>query len=92
MGSAVVWHPPAGGDPSANVVRYLDWLRRERGIALHTHEELWTWSVDRLEEFWQSVWEYYRIESATTAGAALPSHALTPTKARIDLMLEEIAR
>jgi acetoacetyl-CoA synthetase len=71
MADAVVWEPPAGGDPAANVTQYLAWLRDERGIALDGYGDLWSWSVQRLEDFWQTIWDYYRVLSATPPGRPL---------------------
>ncbi|MBC5782544.1 acetoacetate--CoA ligase [Ramlibacter sp. USB13] len=45
--------------------RYQEWLRRERGLAFGDYQALWEWSVRDLPAFWQSVWDYYRLESPT---------------------------
>ena len=34
---------------------------RERGFG--TYEELWTWSVQNLEEFWAAIWEFFGVDS-----------------------------
>ena len=45
--------------------RYQDWLRRERGLAFTDYQALWDWSVRDLPAFWQSVWDYFQLESPT---------------------------
>ncbi|HEU0102184.1 MAG TPA: acetoacetate--CoA ligase [Mycobacteriales bacterium] len=42
---------------------YLDWLQAERGLAYDDHATLWQWSVDDLEGFWGSVWDFFGVRS-----------------------------
>jgi acetoacetyl-CoA synthetase len=48
----------------ANLSHYIEWLEDEQGLAFPSYHELWEWSVTELEDFWQSVWEYFRIEAS----------------------------
>ena len=41
----------------------MRWL--DRGF--ETYDELWRWSVEDLDAFWASLWEYFEIPAATTA-------------------------
>jgi acetoacetyl-CoA synthetase len=59
-----LWEPSAERRERANLTRYLRWLEAERGIALADYAELWRWSVDDLEAFWQSVWDLYDVRAA----------------------------
>src|SRR6187455_1638808 len=45
--------------------RYQDWLRTERGLQFADYQALWDWSVRDLPAFWQSVWDYFLLESPT---------------------------
>ena len=45
--------------------RYQDWLRATRGLAFADYQALWEWSVRDLEGFWQSVWDYFDLQSPT---------------------------
>ena len=70
----MIWEPAAEAVGFANVTRYMEWLHRERGIALDGYASLWEWSVRELEEFWRSIWDFYEIDaSAPYAGAVLES-------------------
>lgn len=44
---------------------YQDWLRAERGLAFDTYDALWRWSVTDLAAFWQSIWDYFDLQSPT---------------------------
>ncbi|MES3001646.1 MAG: acetoacetate--CoA ligase [Pseudomonadota bacterium] len=45
--------------------RYQDWLRDHRGLAFENYDALWRWSVHDLPAFWQSIWDYYDLQSPT---------------------------
>lgn len=45
--------------------RYQQWLQAQRGLAFASYQELWEWSVRDLPAFWQSVWDYFELESPT---------------------------
>ena len=48
----LLWEPSAAVKERANLTRYMDWLRNERGLAFGSYPELWGWSVTDLEGFW----------------------------------------
>ncbi len=50
---------------------YQDWLARERGLRFATYDALWTWSTTDLDGFWQSVWDYFSVQSPTPHRKAL---------------------
>lgn len=51
--------------------RYQEWLRAERGLAFSSYQDLWEWSVRDLPAFWQSIWDYFDLQSPTPARAVL---------------------
>jgi acetoacetyl-CoA synthetase len=61
---AVLWAPSERVVGEARVTRYRAWLERERGLGFDDHEALWQWSVDQLEAFWASVWDYFGVVSS----------------------------
>jgi acetoacetyl-CoA synthetase len=44
---------------------YQDWLAHSRGLRFESYDALWSWSVSDLDGFWQSVWDYFQIQSPT---------------------------
>lgn len=50
---------------------YQDWLARERGLRFDSYDALWRWSVDDLDAFWQSIWDYFALQSSTPHTAVL---------------------
>jgi acetoacetyl-CoA synthetase len=50
---------------------YQQWLQEHRGLAFDSYEALWRWSIDDLDDFWQSIWDCFGIDSPTPHGAVL---------------------
>src|SRR5690606_18090997 len=48
-------------------------LEREKGLRFEDYDTLWQWSVDQLESFWESVWQYFDVQSSAPATAVLES-------------------
>jgi acetoacetyl-CoA synthetase len=59
-----LWQPSTARKQQANITQYMHWLERERGLHFSSREDLWHWSVTKLEDFWASLWSYYRILSS----------------------------
>ena len=50
---------------------YQDWLREQRGLSFEGYEDLWRWSTTDLTAFWQSLWDYFGLQSPTPCKAVL---------------------
>ncbi|RYF36116.1 MAG: acetoacetate--CoA ligase, partial [Comamonadaceae bacterium] len=44
---------------------YQDWLRNRHGLSFENYDALWRWSVNDLPAFWQSIWDYFDLQSPT---------------------------
>ena len=60
----------------AQIRLYQDWLRDQRGLKFTTYDALWRWSTTDLDAFWQSIWDYFEMQSPTPHRAALARNAL----------------
>jgi len=58
-----LWEPPAGLVERARMTEYMRWLAAERGRELGDYEELWQWSVDDLDGFWASIWDFFDVQA-----------------------------
>jgi acetoacetyl-CoA synthetase len=67
----ILWEPPPGRAARAVVTDYLRWLEQHRGVRLADHDELWAWSVEHLEDFWASVWDYFQVTASVPYSAVL---------------------
>ncbi|MDD5335425.1 MAG: acetoacetate--CoA ligase [Rhodoferax sp.] len=44
---------------------YQNWLQQTRGLAFDSYDALWRWSTTELDAFWQSIWDYFELQSST---------------------------
>ncbi len=67
----LLWEPSAERVARSAMTRYMRWLERERGLAFGGYHELWRWSVDELDEFWRTIWDYFAVEASAPPRAVL---------------------
>jgi acetoacetyl-CoA synthetase len=72
----ILWHPTAAAVESSNLTAYIDWLRAERGVDVAAYPELWRWSVDDLEGFWNGVFDYFGVQYDGERGPALATREM----------------
>jgi acetoacetyl-CoA synthetase len=62
--------------PEPQITRYLRWLHSTRGLQFADYDSLWRWSVDDLEAFWLSMWDYFAIQSPVPFARVLSSERM----------------
>jgi len=68
---------PAVTPPFTPQIRlYQNWLRDQRGLSFASYDALWRWSTTELDAFWQSIWDYFELQSPTPHQAALMKNAM----------------
>jgi acetoacetyl-CoA synthetase len=79
---APLWEPSDEVVNQAQITHYMQWLRqwlRQRTVAdgpghggaagaAGSYDELWRWSVDSLDEFWDSLWDYFAVRGDRGSG------------------------
>jgi acetoacetyl-CoA synthetase len=71
-----IWTPSPQAVASSHLVAYERWLAETRGLRFGGYAELWEWSVDELEAFWESLWEYFGVRASRPYAAVLPDRAM----------------
>jgi acetoacetyl-CoA synthetase len=72
----LLWQPSAEQVAAANLTAFTGWLARERDRRFAGYPDLWRWSVEDLDGFWQAIWDYFRIEASAPATAVLGRRAM----------------
>ncbi len=67
----VVWEPSADMLRDSGLARYERWLGERHGLAFEDYQALHTWSVEHLEDFWQSVWDFEQLAGDRGDGPVL---------------------
>nr|WP_326529412.1 acetoacetate--CoA ligase [Rhodoferax sp.] len=55
---------------------YQDWLAAKRGLSFDSYDALWRWSIGDLDAFWQSIWDFFDLQSPTPHTAVLACRAM----------------
>lgn len=66
-----LWEATEEQRQNANVTHYMQWLAQNRNVHVSTRAELWQWSVDHLEDFWASIWDYFSVQASKPYTAVL---------------------
>ena len=61
---AVLWTPPRERWETSELARYMRWLADRKGLRFKDYDALHRWSVERLEDFWASLWEFFEIRAS----------------------------
>ena len=72
----ILWEPSAELVENARLTEYRRWLAAERGVELDGYEALWRWSVEDLEAFWRSIWDYFGVRSSHPPGDVLADRTM----------------
>jgi acetoacetyl-CoA synthetase len=71
-----LWEPSAELVERSRLREYMRWLEAERGLRFETYDDLWRWSVDELEAFWDSIWDFFGVQASGDRGAVLSSREM----------------
>lgn len=55
---------------------YQNWLHETRGLSFADYDSLWRWSTSDLDAFWQSIWDYFDLQSPTPHSAVLARNTM----------------
>lgn len=75
----VLWTPSASFRENARMADYMQWLKKNKGLTFNDYSSLWQWSADRVEDFWESIWEYFEVichspYQSVLEGREMPGH------------------
>ncbi len=61
---SLLWEPSAAVKERAGLTHYMAWLEEKHGLTFKTFPDLWEWSVTELEQFWETIWDYFEIKAS----------------------------
>ena len=78
----LLWSPSDEFMQQSNMLRYMEWLKKEKQLSFEYYDELWEWSVTHVADFWESLWEYFEIKSKSPYTSVLekPAQGMIGTK------------
>lgn len=72
----LLWEPSAEMVEGSRLTEFMGWLERERGLSFDGYGELWQWSVDELDAFWNAIWDFFGVQADGERGAVLGSREM----------------
>ncbi len=72
----VMWRPTPQQIATARLTDYQQWLHARTGLRFDNYQRLWKWSVDSIEPFWQSVWDYFGVMADGSCEPVLASREM----------------
>ena len=58
----LLWTPSNELKEKCNLSAYFDWMKKRHQLSFETYDEAWSWSIDNISTFWESVWDYFDIQ------------------------------
>jgi len=77
---AVLWTPPRERQEASELARYMRWLAERKGLRFGDYPALWRWSVEHLEEFWASQWEFFEVRASAPYSRVLDARRMPGAK------------
>jgi acetoacetyl-CoA synthetase len=59
----LLWTPSPGQAAASRLADYQRWLDDTRGLRFDDYQALWQWSVDALDAFWDSIWDFFDVQA-----------------------------
>lgn len=63
--SKLLWRHPA--PQSTPMFQFLHYVNQKHGFELANYEELYRWSINHIDKFWDRVWDFVGIRSKRQA-------------------------
>ena len=73
---APLWIPTTEMATSARMTDFMSWVGRRHGRKFADYSELWAWSVQEVEQFWEDIWEYCGVRASKSYQRVLASTAM----------------
>jgi acetoacetyl-CoA synthetase len=72
----ILWTPSPERIERATLTRYARWAQERSGRSFDSYEALWRWSVDELDAFWASIWDFFDVQASAPYERVLGSRAM----------------
>ncbi|MFV0541969.1 MAG: acetoacetate--CoA ligase [Aestuariibaculum sp.] len=63
MPNKKLWEAPNTFKKNSHLYQYKMWLAQTHNLHFGTYDDIWQWSVDNIEAFWESIWHYFKVIS-----------------------------
>lgn len=80
MDRTKLWEPSAQRIANTEIRRYQEWLEKTLGVRTDTYESLHRWSIENIDDFWESVWTYFDVIGERGVGPVREGESISSTR------------
>ena len=74
----LLWQPSEDRIKTTNMYRFMNLVNKKFNKDLKEYSSLWEWSVDNLEDFWATTWDFMNIKASQSYDKAIDDPAKMP--------------
>jgi acetoacetyl-CoA synthetase len=78
--NSILWTPTQERVDASQLAIYQNWLKQTKGLEFADYNALWSWSIGELEDFWQSICDYFDIRFSKMASTVLAERKMPGAK------------
>ncbi|WP_299547994.1 acetoacetate--CoA ligase [Seonamhaeicola sp.] len=75
-----LWEGSNAFKQNSHLKTYCNWLKEHHGLQFDDYQDLWAWSIDNTEPFWESIWNYFEVKSYAPYTRVLSSYNMPGCK------------
>ena len=60
----LLWKPSEEQKRNANITKFMDFVNKRYRQNFRTYQELYDWSINKIPDFWASVWDFVGIKAS----------------------------
>jgi acetoacetyl-CoA synthetase len=60
----VLYKPSEARKKQANMTGFISFVNAKYGLMIHSYDELYDWSIEKIPEFWVAIWEFGEVKAS----------------------------
>ncbi|MEO6157410.1 MAG: acetyl-coenzyme A synthetase N-terminal domain-containing protein, partial [Ilumatobacteraceae bacterium] len=69
-----LWTPAPDARSTTRLGQFMDVAGTRAGRDFEDYTALWNWSVDEVEQFWATVWDFFEVHASVPYRSVMSSH------------------
>jgi acetoacetyl-CoA synthetase len=80
MADRILWNPSPEHVQQSEMAKYIQWLRSHGYSTFRSYQTLHQWSVNRMEDFWGTLWRWSGLKASESYTKVLSSRKMNEAK------------
>lgn len=61
MSDKKLWEGSKDFKKNSHLFHYQKWLAQNHTLEFNNYHDLWQWSIEHVEDFWETIWDYFKV-------------------------------